>query len=162
MRITAAAIALTLVLPLGGPATATVGPTPEQSIAAMAFLSGAWVGQAWGGEFHAYYSTPDGGKVLSYSELSVDGKVVYHEFERFEARRGEVVFTPFPKGKPANELRLLEIDVVGGRVVFENPDKDFPTRIVYHRVSSDNLVIMLSDPYGGSDKIEKFDLRRPE
>ena len=71
-----------------------------------------------------------------------------------------MVFTPFPGGKPATSLKLVDIDVAGHRFVFENPDKDYPTRIVYQRVSGDNLVITLSDPHGGSDKVEKFDLRR--
>ncbi len=154
------AVSLLLLAGVFGQPEAGGKPTAEQSIAAMGCLAGNWSGPAWGGEFRAYYTTSEGGKVLSYSELVREGVVAYHEFERFEALDGGVVFTPFPRGKPATSLRLVDIDVAAHRFVFENPNKDYPTRIVYHRVSQDNLVITLSDPHGGSDKVERFDLRR--
>ena len=51
-------------------------------------------------------------------------------------------------------------DGVAQQAVFENPAKDWPTRIVYHRAGPDRLVITLSDPHGTSDKVETFDLGR--
>ncbi len=115
-----------------------------------------------GGEFHAYYSTPEGGKVLSYSELHQEGTVVFHEFERFELREDKIIFTPFPGGKPATDLVMTEIDADEKRVVFENPDKDFPTMIAYQRVADDRLVVTLSDPHKGSEKKQIYDLKRKD
>ena len=54
----------------------------------------------------------------------------------------------------------MELDTKARKVVFDNPENDFPTRITYHRVSKDNLVITLSDPHGKNEKRQKFDLRR--
>ncbi|MHC5064464.1 MAG: DUF6265 family protein [Planctomycetota bacterium] len=132
----------------------------QGAIAEMSFLAGSWQGEAMGGEFHAYYSTPEGGKVLSYSELKHGDEVVFHEFEKFEEREDALVFCPFPGGKPAVELEMTEIDEAEKKVVFENPDKDFPTMMVYQRVADDRLVITLSDPHGESEKVEVFDLKR--
>ncbi len=134
-------------------------PPPERAVAALDFLAGSWSGSVQGGEFVAYYATPEGGKVLSYSELRKDGEVAFFEFEKFDIQGGHVVFTPYPGGKPAIPLKLAELDAERRRAVFENPEKDFPTRIVYHRVSPDNLVITLSNAHGGGP-VEKFDLRR--
>ena len=115
----------------------------------------------WGGKFQTYYCTPDGGKVMSYSKLIKQDKVVFHEFEVFErSSKGEVIFRPFPQGSPAQPLTLAECDPKSHKVVFENKKKDFPTRIVYQRVEKDRLVITLSDPFGESKKVETFDLRR--
>ena len=135
-------------------------PDPSDQIRAIGFLAGTWSGSMWDGEFVSYYSTAEGGKVLSYSELRREGKVAFHEFEKFDVLGGKVVFSPFPRGEPATQLTLTEIDSGNSRVVFENPKKDFPTRIVYHRVAKDNLVITLSDPYNNSEKVQKFDLKR--
>ena len=132
----------------------------QSPVSGLAFLAGNWAGPMWGGEFRTYYSTPDGGRVLSYSELRHGEKVSYHEFEKFEQRGDRLVFTPFPGGKPAVELTLTELDEDAKKAVFENPEKDFPTRIVYHRVAEDRLVITLSDPHKKTGEVQTFDLMR--
>jgi hypothetical protein len=85
---------------------------------------------------------------------------LFHEFEVFEVQDGKVRFLAFPRGKPATPMTLTLCDARAKKAVFENPDKDFTTRIVYHRVAADRLVITLSDPHHNSDKVEVFDLKR--
>lgn len=131
---------------------------PSAQTDKLGFLAGTWQGDVWGGRFEAYYTTPEGGKVLSYNELVKDGKVVFHEFERFDESRGKLTFFPYPRGKPATPLTIARLEE--NRAVFENPKKDFPTRVDYHRKAVDRLVITLSDPHGPSDKVEVFDLKR--
>lgn len=133
---------------------------PAQVLAAMDWLAGDWNGSIWGGEYHAYYSTPEGGRILSHSRLLQDGKQAFYEFEVFEARDEGVHLQPYPGGRPADGFTLASYDKGARRAVFENPKKDFPTRIVYERVSDSELVITLSDPHGGSDKVERFELSR--
>ena len=145
-----------LTLPLVGGESADA----TQQLSSLTWLAGTWKGPMWGGEFVAYYTTPEGGKVLSYSELLKDGKVSFHEFEKFDVEDGVVRLTPFPGGKPAARFKLVELDTRAKKAVFDNPKNDFPTRITYHRVSKDNLVITLSDPHGKKEKQQKFDLRR--
>jgi len=142
-------------------ATSTIDePSPDDQIAKMAWLAGDWEGPMWGGIFHAYYCTPEGGKIISYNTLRKDGKIDFYEFEVFEIESGKVMFRPFPRGTPATPLTLVKSDVRARQATFENPDKDFPTRITYHRKSDDRLVITLSDPHNNSDKVQIFDLKR--
>jgi hypothetical protein len=140
--------------------TAGDKPTPAGQLASMAWLAGDWEGRVWGGIFHAYYCTPQGGRIISYNTLRKDGAITYHEFEVFEVEGDKVVMRPFPRGKPATPLTLVTYDAQARRAVFENPDKDFPTRITYHRKSDDRLVITLSDPHNNSDQSEVSGLRR--
>jgi hypothetical protein len=134
-------------------------PGPPTAVQ-LDFLAGEWRGEMWGGTFEAYYSTPEGGKVLSHSRLIREEKVVFYEFEVFEDASGGVMLQPYPGGKRAVGFPVSEVDDINRKAIFENPDKDYPTRIVYHRVAEDRLVITLSDPHGGSDKTEVFDLER--
>ncbi len=127
-------------------------------IDSLSFLSGKWSGPMWGGQFTATYTAPAGGKLLSFSELVKGGKVAFYEFEVFEATPEGLVFTPYPGGQKKATFKLASGEA--GKAVFENPDKDFPTRIEYHRAEKDRLVITLSDPHHGSDKTETFDLKR--
>ena len=132
----------------------------DEKLASMDWLAGYWSGEMWGGMFHAHYSTPEGGLILSHSRLLHGDKESFYEFEVFGPQDDEVVWLqPFPGGKKAVGFRLKELDRDARKATFENPDKDYPTRIVYHRQAEDRLVITLSDPHGKSDKVETFDLR---
>lgn len=139
-----------LVLPLAGEEQAS----PEKQLASMTWLAGNWSGDMWGGKFHAYYSTPDGGKVLSYSKLLSGGQMRFYEFELFQVSGGAVVLTPHPGGKRAASFKLTALEK--GKATFENPKNDFPQKLVYWRKADDNLVITLT---GGAKK-EVFDLKR--
>lgn len=139
--------------------------TAAKQLASMKWLAGEWSGPMWGGEFVTYYTTPEGGKILSHSELRKDGHIGFHEFERFDLRPTgsggtTIMLTPYPKGSPAPVFALASLDEKAKKATFENPKKDFPTRIVYHRAAEDRLVITLSDPHGKTQPDEVFDLKR--
>jgi hypothetical protein len=127
-------------------------------IDSLDWLAGTWAGPMWGGEFVACYTPSGGGKVLSFSELRKGGHVSFYEFEVFEAREGALWLTPYPGGQKKASFKLAGSEAE--KAAFDNPDKDFPTRITYHRAAKDRLVITLSDPHGKSDKVETFDLKR--
>lgn len=132
---------------------------PEKVLAGMDWLAGTWSGDMWGGRFVAYYSTPEGGRILGHSRLLKEGKEVFYEFEMFEPREQTLHMQPFPGGKRVDGFTLRELDPNARKATFANPEKDYPTRIVYQRVADDALVITLDDPHGDSDKVERFDLR---
>jgi hypothetical protein len=144
---------LLLALLLAAPSFAEKEP---QKIESLAWLAGKWAGPLGGGEFVATYTAPAGGKLLSFSELHKDGRSAFYEFEVFEATEEGLVFTPYPGGRRKETFKLASAEA--NRAVFENPAKDFPTRIDYHRKEKDRLVITLSG--GGGDKTETFDLKR--
>ncbi|MEL6330097.1 MAG: DUF6265 family protein [Planctomycetota bacterium] len=126
----------------------------------MGWLTGTWSGPMWGGQFTAYYSPPSEGKIIGYSTLEQDGEIGFYEFEVFETSVAGTRFSPFPGGRRADGFMLAGGRAVGDRAVFENPDKDFPTRVTYERVEPDRLVITLDDAHAGSDRRDVFDLRR--
>ena len=133
----------------------------DRDLADMGWLAGYWAGEMWGGDFHAHYSTPEGGLILSHSRLLKEGRESFYEFEVFGPASEELVWLqPFPGGKKAVGFKLKELDREARKATFEQPEKDFPTRMVYHRVSDDELVITLDDPHGESDKVEVFALKR--
>lgn len=129
-------------------------------IDSLSFLAGAWSGKAWGGTFHARYSTADNGIVLSHSRLVKDGTEKFYEFELFEPHGDGVRLRPYPGGRAAMHLDLVSVDAKAKKAVFENTEKDYPTRITYERPTRDRLIITLTDPHGGSKKTETFDLKR--
>ena len=119
-------------------------------------LEGRWRGDAWGGQFEASYATRADGTAIGFSRLIRDGERVFYEFEVFDLRNGVL---PFPSGKPADVLPLATVEREGKRLVFENPSKDYPTRIAFERAGQSLLTITLTDPHGGSPREERFELR---
>jgi len=159
----ALALAILLVAILASPLARTpaalAGDPPKASPKDLAFLAGTWEGEMWGGIFHTTYAAEEW-VVLSYSELRKEGKVEFHEFEKFEVLEGKLVFSPFPGGRPATQLTVASVDAKAKKAVFENPTKDWPTRIEYHRKAENQLVITLSDPHHEGGKTEVFDLKK--
>ena len=142
------------------PAPKASSTKPADHIASMNWLAGTWSGQMWGGTFEAYYTTPEGGRILSHSRLLKNDKIAFYEFEMFEVRDDALHMLPFPGGKKVVGLMLAKLDHQARKATFENKTKDYPTRIEYHRAADDRLVITLTDPHGKSDKREVFELKR--
>lgn len=142
-------------------AAATTTDARDQ-LRSMAWIAGTWSGPMWGGEFTATYTTPDAGVIIGYSELRKpnETKAPYFEFERFAIDGPALVVHPFPGGKRAVPLTLTSASGALMIATFENPTKDYPTRIVYQRMADDRLVITLSDPHGAGKKEEVFQLSR--
>jgi len=146
-------------LDMGSLVASSASPA-ERDLAGLEWLAGTWAGPMWGGEFVAHYSTPAGGRVISHSELLQDDEVAFYEFEVFRVADGAVRLLPHPGGKPAGDFALASHDAGAEKAVFENHEKDFPTRVTYHRSSADSLTITLDDPTGASQKVEVFSLSR--
>jgi len=144
----------------GGLTGDTTMSRAERDLAGLEWLAGTWSGAMWGGEFVAHYSTPAGSRVISHSELLQDGNVAFYEFEVFRVVDGAVRLLPHPGGTPAGPFKLARLDRSARKAVFENREKDFPTRVTYHRSSDESLTITLDDPTGASDKVEVFALTR--
>jgi len=55
-------------------------------------------------------------------------------------------------------FRLTE--VTASRMVFENPEHDFPQKIMYNRISADSLVAEISGTINGTMKQQRFPMRK--
>jgi len=144
----------------GSTSLTSLSSRADRDLAGLSWLAGTWSGPMWGGEFVAHYTTPAGGRVISHSELLQGDGVAFYEFEVFRVVDGKVRLQPHPGGKPAGAFVLTSLDVDAEKAVFENREKDFPTRVTYHRPAVETLVITLDDPTGASTKVEVFNLSR--
>ncbi|MHC4959579.1 MAG: DUF6265 family protein [Planctomycetota bacterium] len=140
-------LALLLCLPL-------LGGEPKDDLAALKWLAGTWTAEKWGGTFTSYYSTPEGGKILSHSRLVAGGAVKFYEFELFEVVDGKVMYTPHPAGKRAKHSFPL-VETGTNRAVFRNDAHDWPKQLVFERPDQKKLVITLTG--GAKKEIFAFD-----
>lgn len=115
--------------PLGAQAT-------RAALDTLAFMSGTWCSEpdAGGTVLEEHYTTPSRNLILGVSRFLRTGETLSYEWSRIERRDGTVVLTPSPSGQAPVPFTLTE--VAPGHAVFENPEHDFPVRIIYRRTET--------------------------
>jgi hypothetical protein len=121
MNMTRAALFSVLVLLA---ASATAADLPK-------WMAGSWKSVAGPTKMEEHWTTPDGDVMLGiHRDVRTGGKTSF-EFLRIERKEGQLVYLAMPGGRPATPFPLKTITET--RVVFENPQHDFPQRIIYWR-----------------------------
>jgi hypothetical protein len=108
------------------PATA-----PAAELRALEWLVGHWRNDSGERSSEELWMAAEGGLMLGLSRTLAGGRAVGFEYLRIEQRGATVVYVASPGGRPPTEFPLRELS--GQRVVFENPEHDFPQRILYWR-----------------------------
>lgn len=109
-------------------------PQPEPragapSLEELAWLAGCWKGEDEGAVTEECWMAPAGGIMPGiHRDRYRPGKTSF-EFFRIEAGPSGLIYQASPEGRPATPFTLVESGTK--RVVFENPDHDFPQRVIY-------------------------------
>ena len=96
----------------------------------LAWLSGHWSSSENGVVTEEIWSEPGGGMILGMHR-DVTPKRTSFEFFRIAETPDGLTYFAQPSGREATPFHLTEFRT--NWVVFENPDHDFPKRIIYSR-----------------------------
>lgn len=118
MRRAVVLLSFLLALPLFG----------ETKLADLAWMTGHWSATIDGVAMEETWSTPDGGLLIGMHR-DISTKRTSFEFFRIAETKDGIVYLTQPGGQPATPFRLTEASA--NRVVFSNPEHDFPKRILY-------------------------------
>ena len=134
-----------------------VALAPSSSVQDLAWISGCWAsvdGEPGSGEM---WTLPAGGTLLGVSRTVKAGKTVAHEFMQIrETGPGQIAFIALPSGQKEASFPLVRLS--GQEVVFENPQHDFPQRVIYRR-DGDLLTGRIEGSQGGETKAIDFPMR---
>lgn len=108
--------------------TVQTGSKPPD-LTELSWISGSWAGTQDAVEMDEMWQTPKGNSMLGVHRDVVKGRTVSFEFLRIEATSTGITYWGGPEGKPPSPFRLVELK--NKRVIFENPEHDFPQRIIY-------------------------------
>jgi hypothetical protein len=134
-----------------GAPTAPPGPAGPEAIAALAWLQGSWSGETGGLQMEEHWTAPSGGALLGMHRDVKNGRMVSFEFLRIDASAEAVTYWASPRSAPPTPFRLKELGP-GRRVVFENPEHDFPQRILYWPTDDGALHARVEGPAGAAEK----------
>jgi Domain of unknown function (DUF6265) len=95
--------------------------------------------------------------MLGMSRTIAGNRTAEFEFLRIEQREDGIYYVAQPKGRcPATDFKLTR--VAAQEAVFENPQHDFPKRIIYRKTAEDSLTASIDA--GEGSKAMTFQFRR--
>ena len=113
------------------PPTCPAAATPA-SVQSLAWMAGTWRADEAGVVTEEQWMAPSGGALLATSRTVKGGKMVEFEFLRIEEVGGKLLYRAQPGGRPVTDFARVEQGP--SCITFENPEHDFPRRILYWRV----------------------------
>ena len=128
-------------------------------ISTLRWLAGCWAqdGQEPGSVEH--WTAPAGGSMLGLSRIVKDGKTVSFEYLRIVAEEdGWTGLIASPSGQETARFRMISMSA--NDVVFENPDHDFPQRIIYRLHGDGKLLGRIEGTVDGKERSADFPMTK--
>lgn len=135
---------------------------PSPTLADLAWLVGCWEGGADGsGEESGYkeqWMQPDGQTMLGMSRTSRGDSTLSYEFLRIHVESDGIYYTSIPSGQTQASFKLVKFETQ--KVVFENPQHDFPQKIIYQLDKNGNLEASIEGQYQGAFQKVDYPMRK--
>lgn len=128
-------------------------------ISELSWMTGCWsaVGQEPGSI--EQWSSPAGGMMLGFSRMVSDGKTVAFEYLRILDEGNDVIaLIASPSGQETARFEMKE--VAEYKVIFENPEHDFPQRIIYRLDDAGNLIGRIEGMINDAPRAADFPMTR--
>jgi hypothetical protein len=124
-------------------------------IGKLSWLAGSWSGERDGVRFEEHWSAPAGATMIGMHRDVRGGRTVGFEFFRVVEDSLGLVYLAQPGGRaPATPFRAKTLE--DRRVVFENPDHDFPQRVIYWRAKDGALHARVEGTIDGKLESEEW------
>jgi len=133
----------------GGTVAAAAGEVER-----LAWLEGRWVGEKDGVATEEYWTAPLGGVLLGLHADVKGGRLRSWEFLRVDTTPEGTFYFASPRSAPPTPFKLVELG--DKRAVFENPQHDFPRRILYWLDATGALHARIEGPQGGQTAFEEW------
>lgn len=130
------------------PSNATANP----AISDLNWLAGDWQTSLGGrSQTDEHWTQAAGGSMMGLSRTVAGGQVYEFEYLRIEQRSSGIFYVAHPKARcPGTDFKLTRLTAT--EAVFENPEHDFPKRIIYRKAADGSLVATVDGAAGGGGK----------
>ena len=128
------------------------------TIADLAWISGDWQTAPGGrAQIEEHWTSVAGGSMMGMGRTVAGDKTVEFEYLRIEQRADGVYYVAHPKALcPGTDFKLTKSSAT--EAVFENPQHDFPKRVIYRKTGEDSLTASIDG--GEGTKAMSFPYRR--
>lgn len=131
---------------------------PKQSAARtindLGWLAGDWQTPSGGrAQIEEHWTQPVAGTMIGMGRTVAGGRTVEFEYLRLEERGGAIFYVAHPKARcPGTDFKLTSVTTQNA--VFENPQHDFPKRIIYRKNPDGSLTASIDG--GEGTKVQSF------
>jgi hypothetical protein len=131
----------------------------------VAFLTGSWTAEIWGGVFEEVWLPPKSGTMVSLGRHTTDEKTTFMESAALQKSKDGVWTLYMILGSPANGTKTpigfeLKDFSPGKSVTFVNLKNEFPTHITYSNPGKNKMQCVISGRADGKAESETFDFKR--
>ncbi|HYV05147.1 MAG TPA: DUF6265 family protein [Blastocatellia bacterium] len=127
----------------------------KSSVDQVGWISGCWVSDDGKERIDEQWTKPGGQSMIGMSRTVAGGKTVFTEHIQIRERDGQLAYI-VAIGMGAKPVVFRQIKHTDGEIVFENPEHDFPQRIIYRRESADKLFARIEGKEKGVEKAMDF------
>ena len=133
-------------------------PTQTTSLADISWIAGDWqIASGGRAQIEEHWTTAAGGTMMGMSRTVAGEKMVEFEYLRIEERADGIYYVAHPKARcPGTDFKLTKASAT--EAVFENPQHDFPKRIIYRKTGDASLTASIDA--GEGSKAMSFAFRR--
>lgn len=154
MRLTFALGAVALVLM--NPGTASAQPS---ALDQLAWLAGCWASESGESGSGEHWLPLAGGTMFGIGRTVRNGKTVEYEYLQIRLNaEGQPVYIALPSRQ--KETTFVATSVGDKAVTFENPQHDFPQRVIYKALPDDRLAARIEGLRNGVVRGIDFPMRR--
>ncbi|MEX2528618.1 MAG: DUF6265 family protein [Gemmatimonadota bacterium] len=138
------------------------GPVQAQNqdgLTSLRWMAGCWAGTLSSGALYEEWWMPEvGGMMIGMSRMLRAGRTLSFEFLRIAMNEATPVYVAQPGGGVGTHFQLASL--TDGRAVFENPEHDFPQRIIYAKPGAGAPFARIEGEGGGEARGLDFPLNR--
>jgi hypothetical protein len=130
-------------------------PVARPTLQDFAWLAGHWRIEQGERLVDEQWMAPAGGLMIGMARNVQAGKVREYEFTLLRQEpNGDIVYVASPSKQTQTTFKLTSLR--GGEAVFENPEHDFPKKVIYTRKADGSLLAAIEGP-GRDGKIRRVE-----
>jgi hypothetical protein len=120
-------------------------PAARPTLQDFSWLAGQWRIESGDRVVDEQWMAPAGGLMMGMARNIKGGKVQEYEFTLLRQEpNGDILYIANPSGQTETAFRLTSFK--DGTAVFENPQHDFPKKIIYARGKDGSLLAAIEGP----------------
>ena len=137
----------------------TIAQTTKPTVNDLGWLQGCWEANINGREIVEQWMKPAGQTILGMSRTVSGGKTVAFEFVQIrEEKDGAIYYVAKPSSQSEAAFRLIKLQ--NREAVFENPEHDFPQRIIYRLQPDGSLFARIEGKFKGKERGVDYPMKR--
>lgn len=126
-----------------------------------AWLVGRWENNSTEGNLSEFWTKANDSTLLGESYFVIGKDTVFGEKVELKQRGNDFIYEArVAKQNDEKPVPFKLTKSSGNEMVFENPEHDYPNKIVYQKVSNDSLVAEIFGNKDGKAKSETFKMKR--